>query len=278
MVEQQKFGGNWTKEKLDILERYLDAYTTALKKKPFKLAYIDAFAGSGGYFTTDYNGFREFHKGSVRIALGTKNKEFDSLVFVETNQNSFQSLQQVKEEYRNRRITLVNEDANTYLEGLNNNWTRRRGVLFLDPFGTQVAWKTIQKIASLKALDLWILFPVSAISRILPVRQEPDDISEQWAKRLTIIYGSEDWRKLYKLQPYMDLFDGSVVTRETGTAGLIKIYKQQLRNCFEERFLEESKPLKNSTGATLFEFIFCAGHPNGAPLAKKIAKHLVERL
>ena len=40
-------GGKWTIDKLDILERYLDAYTTALKNQPFKLMYIDAFAGTG---------------------------------------------------------------------------------------------------------------------------------------------------------------------------------------------------------------------------------------
>ena len=31
------FGGAWTLKKLDILESYLDAYTTALKRQPFKL-------------------------------------------------------------------------------------------------------------------------------------------------------------------------------------------------------------------------------------------------
>ena len=28
------YGGSWTIEKLEILEKYLDAYTTALKNKP----------------------------------------------------------------------------------------------------------------------------------------------------------------------------------------------------------------------------------------------------
>ena len=41
------YGGQWTFEKLKILENYLDCYTTALKSQPFKLVYIDAFAGSG---------------------------------------------------------------------------------------------------------------------------------------------------------------------------------------------------------------------------------------
>jgi hypothetical protein len=42
-----RFGGNWTARKLEILRRYFVAYTTALKKQPFKTAYIDAFAGTG---------------------------------------------------------------------------------------------------------------------------------------------------------------------------------------------------------------------------------------
>ena len=41
------FGGNWTAEKLDMLDAYLRAYRKALKNKPLELLYIDAFAGSG---------------------------------------------------------------------------------------------------------------------------------------------------------------------------------------------------------------------------------------
>ena len=41
------WGGPWTGLKLAILEKYLDAFTTALKGKGFKLIYIDAFAGTG---------------------------------------------------------------------------------------------------------------------------------------------------------------------------------------------------------------------------------------
>ena len=63
------FGGEWTQEKLDILHRYLDAYTTALKDQNFRLIYVDAFAGEGYYepksaaFNEDYSEFRELVKG-----------------------------------------------------------------------------------------------------------------------------------------------------------------------------------------------------------------------
>ena len=43
-----RFGGDWTRDKLRMVERYLNAYTTVFKNKDdFRLMYIDAFAGSG---------------------------------------------------------------------------------------------------------------------------------------------------------------------------------------------------------------------------------------
>src|SRR4026209_2154705 len=47
-----RFGGSWTDQKLDVLGKYLQSYTTALKDKPtpqspFRKAFIDAFAGTG---------------------------------------------------------------------------------------------------------------------------------------------------------------------------------------------------------------------------------------
>ena len=41
------FGGNWTDEKLTIIEKYLSAYTLALQNLPLRKVYIDAFAGDG---------------------------------------------------------------------------------------------------------------------------------------------------------------------------------------------------------------------------------------
>jgi three-Cys-motif partner protein len=47
-----RFGGDWTTAKLDVLANYLSSYTKALKDKPskgtaFRKGYIDAFAGTG---------------------------------------------------------------------------------------------------------------------------------------------------------------------------------------------------------------------------------------
>ena len=43
-----KFGGDWTNQKIDIITSYAKAYLTVMKDRPyFKLIYFDGFAGSG---------------------------------------------------------------------------------------------------------------------------------------------------------------------------------------------------------------------------------------
>ena len=66
--------------------------------------------------------------------------------------------------------------------------------------------------------------------------------------------------------------------RTEGVAGLLSIYKRNLRTLFKERFLDKSRTLKNSRNSPLFEFIFCVGSPTGIGPAKRIAKHILEEM
>ncbi len=286
-----EFGGPWTLEKLDILERYLDAYTTALKDQPFELWYIDAFAGSGSIkipdggeeaylFSSGDEEARGFVEGSAALAIEIQDKPFDKFVFVEKNMSRCDELRNLAENYPDRDISIENAEANEYLAGIDDDWTGRRGVLFLDPYATAVEWATIKKIAGLEALDTWILFPTSALSRMLPKGKKPDDVDPMWAERLTKIYGDESWRELYQPTPdlFPDLFGEELSQRSLGVSGLLSIYKKNLENLFGNRFLQESRPLVNSKNSVLFEFIFCSGHPKGAQVAHRIARHLIKSL
>ena len=273
------YGGPWTIEKLNILEKYLDAYTTALKNTPFKLMYIDAFAGTGHLeFHYSDQDTQNFIRGSATIAVGIDNRPFDKLIFVEKEQHRCDELEKLNKEHPGRDIQIENSDANEFLKTLQQDWTQWRGVLFLDPFATEVEWSTIEKIAGFKALDTWILFPVSAIARMLPTSRRPDEISPEWAKRLSRIFGDESWRKLYQEDPQGNLFGGVEYQREPGVDGLIDIYKEKLRTLFGKRFLEKSQTLRNSRNSPLFEFMFCVGNPNGIGPAKRIAKHILEHI
>ncbi len=149
------YGGKWTREKLEILEKYLDAYTTALKKTPFKLMYIDAFAGTGHVDLDDNDEDTEnFIRGSAIRAVSIDNRSFDKLIFVEEKEGRCSELEHLRKENPGRDIQIENSDANEFLKNLQQNWKQWRGVLFLDPFATEVELTTIEKTASLNALVL----------------------------------------------------------------------------------------------------------------------------
>ncbi|MDE2841998.1 MAG: three-Cys-motif partner protein TcmP [Chloroflexota bacterium] len=274
-----RFGGDWTEEKLQILADYLDFYTTALKNQPFSLMYIDAFAGSGSISLGQQDGDIEaFIEGSAQRAISVEDKPFDRLVFVEKNEGRYRQLEHLRTRYPSKDVRTINSDANSFLEGLSEDWQRWRGVLFLDPFATEVKWATIEKIARFNALDIWLLFPVSAIARMLPRSRRPEDISEIWASRLTEIFGDSSWQGLYSPSIQMSLFGEEVSERDPGVDGIIELFKARLSDLFGDRFLEHSVTLRNSRNSPMFEFIFCVGSssPRAIRLAKGVASHLMQ--
>ena len=273
------FGGDWTVKKLDVLKRYLDSYTTALKGQHFRLVYIDAFAGDGTVkFETPDSEFRSVVDGSARLALEVKDKQFDRLVFVEQDGERCEELRKLQDHYSNRRVDIVQADANTFLQRLDLNRFAWRGVLFVDPFATQVEWATVQTIASFEALDMWLLFPLSAIARMLPRSRSPGDIDSAWASRLTRIYGDESWRGLYQESRQQLLFGTPQEERPPGVDGLLEIYKRNLEHAFGARLLEKSVTLKTANNSPLFELIFCVGSPSGIGPAKNIASHILKHI
>ena len=281
------FGGDWTETKLAILGGYLDFYTTALKKLPFKLVYIDAFAGDGKIdlgsrsdVDPDAQDRRAFIAGSAERALSVEDRAFDRFVFVEAEPERSTRLEQLRRQHRDRAIDVVTGDANEFLAGLGKteygNW---RGVLFVDPFGTQLDWATVETVARLERLDMWLLFPVSAIGRMLPLSQVPSDVTPAWEACLNRVYGGRSWRELYDHDVQRNLFGDPGLVRAAGVDGLLSIYKHQLKEAFGARFLAQSRTLVNSKNSPLFEFIFCAGSPTqGATrLAKRVANHLLKK-
>ncbi len=271
-----RFGGEWTERKLDILQRYLDAYTTVMTNQRFRLMYIDAFAGEGQIgIREDDDGVR-FLRGSSERALSIGNRPFDRLVFVEKDRGRCEELELLREQHLERDVRIENADANDFLRNLQEDWRNWRGVLFLDPFAAQVKWSTIKTIAAFNALDTWLLFPVSAIARILPRTRRPEDVSREWEARLNLVYGDESWKDLYRVRRQGNLFGEREYERNPGVDGLMEIYKKNLRNLFGERFSNRSATFTSSRNSPLFEFLFCVGHPSGVKIATKIAKHILD--
>jgi three-Cys-motif partner protein len=178
--QAHRFGGDWTSDKLGVLESYLSRYTTALKDTSFRKAYIDAFAGTGyrevrgdpdaqepdALLFPDLaeNEPQELLDGSARLALKTEPR-FDRYIFIERSKEHCEQLETLRDEFPELAEDIIIKlgDANMEIQGLcKKDWRRRRAVMFLDPYGMQVEWKTIEAIAKTKAIDLWVLFPLGS--------------------------------------------------------------------------------------------------------------------
>jgi three-Cys-motif partner protein len=277
------FGGDWTKEKLEMLEDYLSAYTTIMKEQPFRFGYIDAFAGTGyirdepetdeqTLFPVVEEEERRFLEGSVRTALEAE-PPLNAYVFIEQNEEAYNELVQIRDEYPEKDITCVNEDANEWLMDrcLNRNWDRHRAVVFLDPFGMQVRWDTVQAIADTEAIDLWILFPLGiGANRLLT---KDGDIPEGWRRTLTEVFGTEQWEDRF-YETTQTLF-GEAQKKVIDLEGIGEFYIERLEDEFAE-VAPNPRPLYNSRGNPMYLLCFAAGNPTGAPTAVKIAQHILE--
>lgn len=293
---EHRFGGKWTQQKLECLRKYLAAYTIALKGKPtperpFRKGYIDAFAGTGYWqpnkeprkadpllIEMEDEDVRGFATGSAQIALEV-DPSFDGYVFIDSSPARCEELEKLKEEYplRAGAIVVKCQDANTYLHhlchDLKEEWRFKRAVLFLDPYGMQVKWETIRVVAETKAIDLWILFPLGPVMRLL---RSDGEIPEANRRRLDELFGATDWYEtFYSEQTTQEIFGPRTQTQRQADFDAIKHYwVQRLRTVFEDRVAANPLVLCNSK-VPIYLLCFACGSETGAKSALRIANHIL---
>lgn len=286
----QQFGGDWTEKKLKCLKKYLCAYTTALKNQPFEKVYIDAFAGTG-YRTrtadpTQFNDlFPEFSmadvqgflKGSASIALEIEPK-FDLYYFIEKDPNRFAELEELREKYSHLKnvIYLINSEANQFLQEFCKGWVwNRRAVLFLDPYGMEVFWDTVEIIAKTEKIDMWYLFPLGvAVNRLL---KKDAQISDKCEYKLNKIFGTKRWKQsFYNIIQEETLW--GLDTRSIKTADfndIIEFFLERLREIFPG-VADNPLILYNTKNNPIYLFCFAASNKDGSKTAIKIAQDILK--
>ena len=242
------------------------------------------FAGEGSWrpgsaYSTDYDDFRELHKGSPRIALGITNKPFDRLIFIEKDPQRFELLRKLQEEFPGRDIDVLNEDAEKALPAFCQSLdVDERAVVFLDPFATEVSWAMVEGMAKTQKIDCWILFPLSAIARMMPRKNEP---SAELSNQLDRIFGGrEHWQDFYSSSPQprlpLQLFEDELEQiRSSDSSQIAQRYRDRLESTFE-KVAPSGREFKNSKNSPIFQLFFAASNPNGAKIAVNIAKSIID--
>lgn len=290
----QEFGGEWTETKLECINKYLKAYLQALKRYNFTKFYIDAFAGTG---------YRVQHQSAcdnslLSVVEESKSPEttqiidgsaleaikldppFNIYVFIEKSKGKCDELNNAIAKYpsKNSKIMILSDDANIAIRELCSRWQRSwRGVLFLDPFGLQVDWSTIEAIASTQAIDMWYLFPTGiGINRMLPKDKcFPSGFSE----RLDRVLGTHDWIDRFyspmisppSLFDEEKEYDAKVANQEA----IEQYVVERLKSLFCG-VAEKPLTLYNSKRSPMFSLCFACNNPRGADIALRIASHILK--
>jgi three-Cys-motif partner protein len=293
---KQVFGGDWTEEKLNRIRKYLPAYTRIMKNYNFIFTYIDAFAGTGyrELKDTEQNNqllfpeliekeSQRFIDGSARIALQVEPR-FKRYILIEKDVNKVTELEKLQQEFpdKSQDIKIVNEDANDYLVKLCNttNWKSNRAVLFLDPFGMQIPWSTIEAIAQTQAIDLWYLFPLGiAVNRLLT---KDGNIPEAWRTKLDNIFGTSNWFEAFykpvqqqQLSLFGDFTEPNKTEKTANFDSISQYFVERLKTVFSG-VAENPLLLRNSSNNPLYLLCFASANPKGARTAIKIAQHILK--
>lgn len=295
-MTEHKFGGDWTEIKLARLHKYLRAYrqifTQNERARYFKTWYVDAFAGTGSRLTGDVppddlrlfqdvyedeetSGYRD---GSAKIAL-TLPEPYDHYLFIDKSRNRVKELRDtISRDHAALlpRCDFRPGDANAVLKAWCNerDWTKERAVVFLDPYGMQVEWGTVEVLAATKAVDLWYLFPLGVgVARLLT---HDGIIEETWQKRLDLLFGTNDWRnEFYRVETTPTLFGDDRMTVQRAPVEKIEAFiHTRLASIFEKA--AKGLVLRNSRASPLYLLCFAAANKRGAPTALRIAQDILD--
>lgn len=281
------WGGPWTEKKLEAFSKYVWSYLTIMKKFPYwETIYFDGFAGSGTReFQINIDLMKQLkiteeeeitYKGAAERVLAFDKLSFDFYYFIDKNEASLANLKtKLDEKFKDKRIEYRSGDANHHITELAKALKTKNyaALVFLDPFGMQIDWKSIAELKSTRS-DVWILVPTGIIVNRLLDKAGKLEFSE----KLQSFFGlsvEEIKAHFYEEKKVQTLFgEEEIITKVSQPIEKIaRLYAERMKTIWEY-VTEDPLVLKNRNGTPLFHFVFASNNKN----AKKIAKQIIENI
>lgn len=278
--------GPWAEEKLSKLEAYLRYYCTALSKKNFTLVYVDGFAGSpvtsirqqavaGGnsdfWAEEDSAAQTQFVLGSPIRALSLT-PGFDKHYFFDLDARRVASLDALKADFPGKWVHVEVGEANERIRKLVTRVQREplvKGVAFLDPYGANLEWQTVEALAQTRKFEVIINLPVHmALNRLLmkDIDRRPD-----WEEMVDRCFGTTEWRGLAYPET-TNLFGETHVQKAGGVPEmLLQLYMKRLRSVFPE--VATPRLIRNTKNSPLYYLIWAGPHKRGLTGAEYVLGH-----
>jgi three-Cys-motif partner protein len=263
--------GDWSELKLEIVEKYGAAYTTAFANAPLRKFYVDAFSGAGVHVSKTT---RAMVDGSPVRALRVT-PPFDHFHFIDMDADKLAHLQTLCADRSN--VTIHMGDASSYLTKTilpTIHYEKyNRALCLFDPYGLHLEWQAIQMAGRSGAIDMFLNFPVMDMNRNA-IWRNPDKVPAEGVQRMTRFWGDDSWKGVaYAEHPQGNLFGDRDLIKQSNEA-IVAAFRDRLKSDANFEFVPEPLPMRNSNNAVVYYLFFASQKP----VAKKIiegifAKH-----
>lgn len=278
-----KFGGDWTEKKIEILVEYAKAYLDIMnvyaKRYNWKLLYFDGFAGSGEIVRINDDQLQFDIKVTIgaarRIIEIDQPRPFDEYYFVEKDLNFFKELEtNTKKAFPKKKIFAVQDDCNKKMLDL-SNYLRNpknknyRTLAYIDPCGMQVEWRSIECLRGLP-MDMWVLVPTGlGVNRLL---KNNGQISDAWLERLEKFLGLDrDTIENHFYKKQQNLFGEVMITKvQDAINKSAKLYHNRLKSVFD--YVSNAYELKNSANSIMYHLFLTSNNKTAIKIANDIVK------
>lgn len=252
--------GRWSELKLEIIEQYGSAYTTAFARRGRRLKkyYIDAFSGAGTHVSKRTGNPIE---GSPRRALKVS-PPFDHFYFIDQSRDKTNHLAALCNGRTD--VTIFTGDAAPYL-------TRellptikyanyKRALCLLDPYGLHLDWEVILQAGQSRAVDMFLNFPVMDMNRNA-IWRTPERASQSGIERMTRFWGDETWKQAaYAESRQGDFFVASDLEKQPNDA-IVATFRDRLSKVAGFQYVPRPLPMKNSNNAVIYYLFFASPKP-----------------
>ncbi len=252
-----RYWGFWTLGKLDLLRKYLDAFTTASKHQD-EILYLDLF---GGQPENKDRLTRQDFDGSARIALATTDASFTRLRFFELEPYASRLRVALEADYAGRDFAVVTGDCNEAIHDVLQElypYNFAPTFAFVDPNGADVHWSTLQALSKFKKPNLtkpeiWLLFAAGMFIRTLRVdgMARPED-----ADKIDKMYGTGQWRAIY------DAWVSGALDPGEAREEYVNLMRWRLEHVLGYK---RTHPIEvfNERGSSIYHMIFATDHEAG---------------
>ena len=297
---KKAWGGKWTEEKLDAFEKYVKAYLTIMNTYRdaygWQLLYFDGFAGRGTRnheeekeeveYATDLFGqevtvedFNVYQGAAERVVKIESDgvRSFDHFYFVDKIEANCKALEEKLANYQNTgKKHYLPKDANEAVKMLASTLRKYgncKALAFLDPFGMQIDWASIESLKDL-SVDLWILVPTGVIINRLLERKIDQAKGLAHAEKLKSFFGmtEEEIKSFFYTEKQVQTLFGEeeIITKaENSIRKIAQLYVKRLHEVFPY-VTEEPMVLYNNHNVPIFHFVFAAKNKTAMKIAQDI--------